>query len=186
MIAAGIGEAVNADQPAAGAIADVHAQGGVAIAAHPSRRFNAYDGDATVAALDGTEASHSGIHFDDTFRHDLSAFFERARRINPGVAAIGSSDFHAMPPMLGRCRTYLFVTERTKAGVIDAIRSGRTLAVDGDGGLIGDPSLIRLLGDVRPAGRSDSDRLWRRLSMALSWLGAAGLVLLGGPRRGSL
>ena len=183
MVAAGIGVAVNADQPAAGAIADVRAQGGVAIAAHPSRRFKGYDGDATVAALDGTEASHSGIHFDDVFRRDLSAFFERARRINPGVAAIGSSDFHGMPPPIGLSRTYLFVRERTKAGVLDAIRSGRTLAVDRDGGLTGDPSLIALLGDVRPAGRSDPHPEWRRVSVVLTWLGALGLVILSGRVR---
>jgi len=180
MIAAGIDQAVNADQPAAGAIADVQAQGGVAIAAHPSRRFHGYDADATVAALDGAEAAHSGVHWDDAFKSDLAAFFGRARRVNANVAAIGSSDFHAMPPTLGRCRTYLFVTERTKAGVIEAIRSGRTLAVDGDGGLTGDPSLIRLFGDVRPDGRSDPHPEWRRFSIALTWFGALGLVILGG------
>ena len=180
MVAAGLQHAVNADQPAAGAIADVHAQGGVAIAAHPSRRFSGYDGDATVAALDGTEASHSGIHFDDAFRRDLSGFFERVRRINPDVAAIGSSDFHGMPPAMGLSRTYLFVRERTKAGVLEAIRSGRTLAMDGDGRLTGDSSLIALLGDVRLAGRSDPHPAWRRFSVALAWLGALGLVLFGG------
>lgn len=182
MVAAGLQRAVNADQPATGAIADVHAQGGVAIAAHPSRRFRGYDGDATVAALDGAEAAHSGIQFDDAFRRDLNAFFERARRINPDIAAIGSSDFHAMPPRLGLTRTYLFVRERTKAGVLEAIRAGRTLAMDGDGRLTGDSALIELLGDVRLAGRSDPNPMWRRLSMALSWLGAAGLVVLGGRR----
>ena len=54
MIAVGIERTVNADQPAAGAIADVHAQGGVAIAAHPAPWFHGYDEDTTVAALDGT------------------------------------------------------------------------------------------------------------------------------------
>ena len=183
MVAAGLHHAVNADQPAAGAIADVHAQGGVAIAAHPSRRFRGYDDDGTVAALDGAEAAHSGIQFDDVFRRDLTAFFERARRVNPDVAAIGSSDFHAMPPRLGLTRTYLFVRERTKAGVLDAIRAGRTLAMDGDGRLTGDSSLIELLGDVRPAGRSDPHPAWRRVSVALTWFGALGLVVLSGRVR---
>jgi hypothetical protein len=182
MIAAGIDRAVDADQPARGAIADVNAQGGVAIAAHPSRRFRGYDDEATVAALDGAEASHSEIHFDDAFRSDLKAFFVRARGINANLAAIGSSDFHGMPPGLGLSRTYLFVRERTKAGVLDAIRSGRTLAVDREGGLMGDPALIGLLGDVRPAGRADPHPVWRKLSMALAWLGAAGLVVLGSRR----
>src|SRR5687768_6372764 len=142
MVAAGLHRAVNADQPAPGAIADVHAQGGVAIAAHPSRRFRGYDDAPSVAALDGAEVSHSGIHFDAAFGRDLRTFFARAQSLNPGIAAIGSSDFHAMPPPLGLSRTYLFVRERTRAGVLDAIRSGRTLAVDRDGHLIGDSLLI--------------------------------------------
>lgn len=182
MIAAGIAGAVDADQPAVGAIADVHAQAGVAIAAHPSRRFRGYDDEAAVAALDGAEASHSEIHFDEAFRTDLNAFFARAQGINTDIAAIGSSDFHAMPPSLGLSRTYLFVRDRTKSGVLEAIRSGRTLAVDGDGRLTGDSALIELLGDVRLAGRSDPNPVWRRLSMVLAWLGAGGLILAGGRR----
>jgi len=71
-----------------------------------------------------------------------------------------------------------FVRERTKAGVLDAIRRGRTLAVDGDGHLAGDPSLIQLLGNARPAGRVDTHPAWRRLSVAIAWLGALGLVVL--------
>jgi hypothetical protein len=179
MIAVGIERAVKGAQvSAADAIADVHSQGGVAIAAHPSKRFHGYDDDAVVAMLDGAEAMHSDVHRDQVFRADLDAFFARARRVNPDVAAIGSSDFHAMPPVLGRCRTYLFVRERTKAGVLDAIRNGRTLAVDGDGRLQGDPSLIQLLGENRPAGRADTQPTWRRLSVTLAWLGTVGLVLL--------
>ncbi len=183
MVAAGIAAAVDADQPAAAAVADVHAQGGVAIAAHPSRRFRGYDDEATVAALDGAEASHSEIHFDDAFRSDLAAFFARARGVNADIAAIGSSDFHGMPPAIGLSRTYLFVRERTKAGVLDAIRTGRTLAVDRDARLQGDPALIQLIGDVRLASRADPHPAWRRLSMTLSWLGAVGLIVLGGRAR---
>ena len=179
MIAVGIERAVDgAHVSAADAIADVHAQGGVAIAAHPTPRHHAYDDDATVALLDGTEAMHSDVHRDQAFRASLEAFFARARRVNADIAAIGSSDFHVMPPVMGRCRTYLFVRERTKAGVLEAIRSGRTIAVDGDGRLQGDPSLIQLLGEIRPAGREDTQPTWRRLSLALAWLGALGLVCL--------
>ena len=183
MIAAGISETVNAFQPAAAAIADIQKQGGVAIAAHPSRRYHGYDSDAARGTLDGAEAMHSDVHRDPRFREDLVAFFARTREVNPDVAAIGSSDFHAMPPTMGRCRTYLFVRDRTKEGVLDAIRSGRTLAVDGDGRLAGAPALIKLLGDARPAGRTDPNPTWRRLSIALSWIGALGLVVLrAGPR----
>jgi hypothetical protein len=179
MIAVGIERTVNGAQlSAVDAIAKVHAQGGVAIAAHPSSGFHGYDDAATVALLDGAEAMHSDVHRDQAFRTELEAFFGRARRVNPDIAAIGSSDFHAMPPVIGRCRTYLFVRERTKAGVLDAIRSGRTLAVDGDGRLAGDPSLIELLGNVRPAGRADRYAGWRRLSVTLAWFGALGLICL--------
>lgn len=179
MIAVGIERTVRGAQvSAADAIADVHAQGGVAIAAHPSRRFHGYDDDAVVAMLDGAEAMHSDVHRDKVFRGELEVFFARARSVNPDIAAIGSSDFHAMPPVIGRCRTYLFVRERTKAGVLDAIRNGRTLAVDGDGRLTGDPDLIQLVGKVRLAGRTDKHPAWRRASMTLSWLGALGLIVL--------
>ena len=184
MIAVGIERTVRgAQRSAAEAIADVHSQGGVAIAAHPSRRFHGYDDDAVVAMLDGAEAMHSDVYRDQAFRGELEAFFTRARSVNPDIAAIGSSDFHAMPPVIGRCRTYLFVRERTKAGVLDAIRSGRTLAVDGDARLTGAPSLIQLLGDARPAGRVDTNSGLRRLSVAMAWLGALGLVVLGGEGR---
>lgn len=183
LIAAGIVETVNAFQPAAAAIADIQKQGGVAIAAHPSRRFHGYDTEAAQKTLDGAEATHSDVHRSQAFRSDLAAFFARARAVNPGIAAIGSSDFHAMPPVIGRCRTYLFVRERTKEGVLEAIRNGRTLAVDGDGRLTGDPGLIQLLGDTRPAGRSDPHPFWRRLSITMAWLGALGLVVLRGGRR---
>jgi hypothetical protein len=183
MIAAGIDHTVDADQPAVGAMADLHAQGGVAIAAHPSRRFHGYDEEPAVAALDGAEVAHADIHFDAAFRSDMDAFFSRARGVNANIAAIGSSDFHAMPPPLGLSRTYLFVRERTKAGVLDAIRNGWTLAVDRDGRLQGHPALIQLIGDVRLAGRVDTHPAWRRLSMTLAWLGATGLVVLPSTRR---
>jgi hypothetical protein len=186
MIAVGIERTVHGAQlSAVDAIAEVHAQGGVAIAAHPSPRFHGYDDDAVVAMLDGAEATHSDMHRDQRFRGELEAFFARARGVNPAIAAIGSSDFHAMPPVVGRCRTYLFVRERTKAGVVDAIRSGRTLAVDGDGRLQGDPALIQLLGNARPAGRVEAHPTWRSLSVAMAWLGAVGLVFLSERSRSS-
>jgi predicted metal-dependent phosphoesterase TrpH len=183
LIAVGIERTVSGAQPAAAAIAEVHAQGGVAIAAHPGRRFHGYDDGSTVALLDGAEVAHSDIHRDEAFREDLAAFFIRARQRNPDIAAVGSSDFHAMPPRMGRCRTYLFVREPTKAGVLDAIRNGGTVAVDGDGRLTGEPSLIQVLGDTRPAGRMDAHLWWRRFSIGLSWLGALGLIVLGSSQR---
>ena len=176
MIAAGIDTAVDAGQPPASAAAAVHAQGGVAIAAHPSPRFHGYDENDAIRALDGTEAAHTGGQGNPEFRAALRSFYLRARGVHPGIAAIGSSDFHAMRPALGRCRTYLFVRELSEAGVLEAIRNARTLAVDGDGGLQGDRGLIDLLGDRRPPGRSDEYRGWRQLSILFAWIGM--LVIL--------
>src|SRR4029453_18028801 len=118
----GIEHTVNADQPAKGAIGDVHAQGGVAIAAHPIPKFHGYDDDATVAALDGTEAAHPAD--DVSGQRQFAAFFERARRLKPTMAPIGSSDFHVSPQLAG-CRTFIFAREASAAGVIEAIRNGR-------------------------------------------------------------
>jgi predicted metal-dependent phosphoesterase TrpH len=177
MIAVGLERTVNADQPSPSTAADIHAQGGIAIAAHPSRRSHGYAADEAVGMLDGTEAAHSGGQKDQRFRAGLRSFYQRAHALKPSIAAIGSSDFHAMPPLLGQCRTYLFVRERSEAGVLDAIRSGRTLAVEGDGNLQGDSTLIDLLHATRPPARSDEHSHWRRLSIVLSWVGTLAIAL---------
>jgi len=175
LIAIGVEHTVNADQPAKGAIADVHSQGGVAIAAHPIAKFHGYDDDATVAALDGTEAAHPAG--DISGQRSFTEFFERARRLKPTMAAIGSSDFHVAPPPVARCRTFLFVREASAAGVIEAIRSGRTVALDEDGQMHGDPRLIELVGPRSSAEHPQEHPGWRRASLALAWLGLLGMLV---------
>jgi hypothetical protein len=175
LIAVGVAQTVNADQPAKDAIADVHAQGGVAIAAHPTPKFHGYDQDATVATLDGTEAAHPSD--DISGQQSFTEFFERARRLKPTMAAIGSSDFHVAPAPVARCRTFLFVQEATAAGVIEAIRSGRTVALDEDGQLHGDPRLVELIGPQSRTERPEAHRGWRRASLALAWLGLLGMLV---------
>src|SRR5437762_591284 len=55
LIALGITDLVDFDQPVRGAIDDIHRQGGVAIAAHPVREsWPAYDA-AAMERLDGAE-----------------------------------------------------------------------------------------------------------------------------------
>jgi hypothetical protein len=175
MAAVGIATTVSRRQTAASAIAAIHAQGGVAIAAHPSRRYwPGYDVEA-LALLDGAEASNNT---DPIAIAEYAAFRRRALERNPGVAAIGSSDFHGWPA-LGRSRTYLLVRDRTEAGVLEAIRSGRTVAADDRGSLYGDPDLVRIVEAHRPAGRSNHFAAWRRLSVALAWTGVLGLILFG-------
>jgi len=177
LIAIGLEHTVNARQPAAGAIADVHAQGGVAIAAHPTPSFHGYDDDATVAQLDGTEA---GPPVDAAIDQQLfTAFFERARRLKPSIAPIGSSDFHASPS-LASCRTFVFAREASAAGVIDAIRTGMTVAVDAQGRRYGDQTLIELISTMPSSEVTDAHPYWRRLSLALAWIGLCGMLLWRG------
>ena len=174
LIAVGVTSPVDADQPAASAIAAIHAQGGVAIAAHPGQIYwDAYD--PALPTLDGTEIAHPQIHRDRVSGPDFAEFHQRARARNPDVAAIGSSDFHGSPE-LGRCRTYLLVRERTEAGVLEAIRNGRTVAVDANDVLYGDPEWVRLVAAHRPAGRL-APGTWARLGTVFAWLGGLGLLL---------
>jgi hypothetical protein len=183
LIAIGISTAVSADQPAASAIADVHAQGGVAIAAHPIARFQGWDDDA-VAMLDGVEVAHPIIHSREGARGEMLAFYQRARRLNPGIAAIGSSDMHTTAT-LADCRTLVFVRDATRAGVLDAIRMGRTVAMDRTGALYGPADLVRLVEAARPVGRVDPHPKLRRASVGLAVAGLLGMMLLGQSRGGS-
>lgn len=171
--AAGIRRTVTRRQSAASAVAEVHAQGGVAIAAHPAREYWAGYDDRALALLDGAEAANGT---DPIVRKQFDEFRERARQRNVDIAPIGSSDFHG-GPALGRCRTYLLVREQTEAGVLEAIRSGRTVAADAAGNLYGDPELVRLVRARQPAGRSDDRAAWRRLAVGCAWLGIIGMVL---------
>ena len=140
LIAAGIERPIDPRQPAVDAIRAVQSQGGVAIAAHPIRGYQTYDDDA-VMALDGVEAAHPVAYDSEESAGDIGAFYRRAAAVRPGVAAIGSSDFHIVAP-LGIVRTILFAREYTEAGVLDAIRRGQTVAADRDGNLYGAPSLV--------------------------------------------
>jgi hypothetical protein len=173
-------------QPAASAAAAVHAGGGVAVAAHPIEDSWPFLDDAALVALDGVEVAHPMIYVKDKYRLQLMAFYERAKRLHPNIAAIGSTDFHHFAP-LGFDRTYLFVRETTQVGVLDAIRAGRTVACDGRGESYGPPELVAMIGEdcrrdaaLPPAGDSAMDRFgtW------LVWMGMIALVAVGAGERG--
>ena len=86
VIAVGLDEAVSGDRSAAVAIADVHAQGGAAIAAHPTRRFwPAYDATA-MRELDGAEVAHPAT-----------------RRRSAGSPSAGASAHSWAPPACSCC-----------------------------------------------------------------------------------
>jgi hypothetical protein len=183
IIAAGIETTVDANQSPAAVIEAVHAQGGVAIAAHPEapRYTDAYD-DRALLLLDGFERAHPIIHQRPESRASFSDFDRRARQANPGIAAIGSSDFHANASIgPGTCRTYVLAGERSATGVIDAVRDGRTVAADADGHLYGNPKYVKIVeaaGGFLPAPVS-ADR-GRAFSLWAVWLGLLGLVVFGG------
>lgn len=178
---AGVTDPIDWRQPAASAAAAVHARGGVAIAAHPGKESWPALDDAAVLALDGAEVAHPSIHAMTKRRGELLAFYERATRIHPSVAAIGSTDFHMIAP-LGLGRTYLFAGEATQAGMLDAIRAGRTVACDGRGEAHGPPELLALVReDCRRDATSppDGETARDRLDTWLVWLGLVALVVLG-------
>lgn len=178
LIGVGIHQPINWDQPARGAIADVHVQGGVAIAAHPMHAFAGYD-PVALADLDGVEVAHRDA-LSSALARQYEEFYQRTLARNPEVAAIGSSDFHTSGP-LGLCRTFLLVRERSEAGVLDAIRAGRTVGRCERSRLRGRPELVRLLEPHRDALAPPGDTLTQTLALLLVWLSLAALAIVG-PR----
>jgi len=173
LIAVGITHSVRPERSVADAVAAIHAQQGVAIAAHPTRSFPGYD-DAALAVVDGTEVAHPERL--ERYRLDYLTMFARARRLNPHVAPIGSSDIHNSLS-IGQCRTFVFTPERSARGVIEAIRAGRTVAEDERGRLFGDASLVARVREAMPKVRTDPHRTWRRAALILTWVGVAGVLL---------
>jgi hypothetical protein len=163
MVALGIGNTVSWRQTAAGAIDEIHRQGGIAIAAHPVAEYwPGWDAEA-MRRLDAAEVVHPVAFGDPRARLQLRQFFARRR-----LTAIGSSDFHGLGP-IGLARTYVFVTENTERGILEALRQGRTVVYDRDGQVFGDPNLIRL-GAV-PKLEAPPPDFWNRVSLVTGVLG---------------
>jgi hypothetical protein len=184
VLALGLREAVAPAANVADVVAEVHRQGGVAIAAHPAAGFwPALDPVAT--AFDGIEVVHPAAFRNGArgFRWaDMVAFYERAREARPRITAVGTSDYHLFKT-LGLCRTLVFAREPTAEGILDALREGRTVVHAPDGRTFGDRALAELvarepLADVehevgyRPRGALDA------VSRLFGWLGLLGLVLV--------
>ena len=144
MIAAGITRTIDWRLPAAEAIAAIHEQGGVAIAAHPAGTFwPAYD-EAARRLLDGSEVAHPAGRRDDAAKREMIEFYQRSAALNASLAPIGSSDFH-FGGTLGQCRTFVFADELSAEGVLQAIRRGSTVASDGYGTLTGNPARVEIV-----------------------------------------
>jgi hypothetical protein len=160
LIALGTGETISWRLSAAEAIDEVHRQGGVAIAAHPSRSaWAAYD-EETRRKLDGSEVRQP-LAFTPARAAEMEAFYE----LSP-TAAIGSSDHHGIGP-LGMFRTYVFVRDVSEAGVLEAIRAHRTVVVDG----------ARVFGDAALVGFAE--QLPKAPATPKRWQAVVGLVALG-------
>jgi hypothetical protein len=145
MAAIGVTELIDWRLPARDAIAAIHAQGGVAIVAHPTPSSYIEPDVEALRALDGAEVVHPLVLLDGRHERDLDAFFSRATKVNPDLAPIGSTDFHSGP--LGICRTYLIVHEVSRDGVLNAIRAGRTVASGPGGRLVGRDDYVRVVLD---------------------------------------
>jgi hypothetical protein len=175
MVAVGVRQVVDWRLPAGQAVAAVHAQGGVAIAAHPVRDSWRAGDLGALREIDGTEAVHAPGEAYSRGRYELREFYRLAREQNPTVAPIGSSDFHGTAP-LGRCLTYIVVDEVTEAGVLRAIRSGQTVASNNAGMLVGDPALVKLVSEAEGARPAAEAGLPRTLSVLMVLSALACLV----------
>ena len=139
LIAVGIETSISPALPLTEQIAEIHRQGGIAIAAHPVPRFHLpYSSTGANTMIDGTEVCHP-IMYELAGSGQALADFADATRATP----IGSSDFHSTGRP-GLCRTFVFVTEATERGVIQALRDHRTVTYGVDGRAFGDPALITL------------------------------------------
>jgi len=180
IVAAGIRETVSFRQSAAAAIDEVHRQGGVAIAAHPDMDF--WDGfdEPAMQRLDGAEVCHpSALVPAFIWREDVQKEYERFAARRP-LAATGSSDFHGRGP-IGVCRTYVFATDASEQGILDAVRARRTVVYGRDGRAFGDPALVRLAAEH---GCLRDREPFRRAPGWLDWISrAAGLLGLAGVCR---
>ena len=188
LLAVGIEHEISWRQPAESAIGEIHKQGGVAIAAHPLKKYwPAFDA-AAMNGLDGTEVLHPLAYTDPEGYREIQGFYRRA-----GVAAIGDSDYHGLGAM-GLCRTYVFARDNSEGAILEAVRAGHTVVYDRDGRAYGDPHLIRL---IEVSGRFDelpqaaSNKGWLiPLSYISGILGLLGVFVFGseksdGPGRGA-
>jgi hypothetical protein len=140
LLAAGTHEVVPPTLTAADAIAAIHRQGGVAIAAHPYSQFWAAWDEAAMRTLDGSELVRPESSRDEESASQLRTFFDRG---HGHFAAIGATDYHGLGPV-GYTRTYVFARERSATAIINAVRARQTVVSD-DQHLYGDPALVALV-----------------------------------------
>jgi hypothetical protein len=169
LIAVGIQSTVSPNLPLVDQIAEIHRQGGVAIAAHPVERFHrSYIDSGAATAIDGTEVCHPVIYERQGAAEELIAFAGRT-----SATPIGSSDFHASG-RVGMCRTFLFAREATERGVLEAIHERRTVVYAMNGRAFGDPHLVQMADGLGL--REVAARYKRPRGGVLDWLSRLGAI----------
>ena len=186
MIGLGLNQRVTWKQSAAEAIDAIHRQGGVAIAAHPGRKYEQAFG-SVIRELDGAEVMHPLVYSSSDREREMRDFSERARASGHVLTAVGSSDYHWFNS-LGICRTYVFARNGDETEIRDALRAARTVVYDRDGNAFGKPELIKLLME-QPITRDEveydylSSSTIDYLTRSSGWFGLIGLALFGRKRR---
>jgi hypothetical protein len=168
MIGVGIHATVSWRLTAAQAIDEIHRQGGVAIAAHPTSGARpAYDA-AAMQHLDASEVWQPTVFGSEQAAGELHAFYARKP-----MAAIASTDWHGLGPP-GLCRTWIFAHSNSEEEVLQAIRERRTVVFDG-GEYFGPPGLVklamseaRLREAPRPSGWAVFSRIFGILGIGLA------------------
>jgi hypothetical protein len=192
VIGLGLRERVSSRDGLVAAVAAIQAQGGVAIAAHPVRKWwpsllPLLPSPGRAVAFDGSEVVHplafaprrAGLE-----PEGMPAFFARGRAYDETFAAVGASDAHGFA-ILGFARTWVFVPRErapSEASIVDALRAGRTVTIDRSGQAHGDPEAIALLERepiVEPARSTYASRgAFDAITRASGLLGAIGLFLV--------
>lgn len=190
LIALGVEERVSPYGELGPIVDAVHAEGGLAIAAHPVKRFWP-SFDAELAKLDGAEVMHplaltarGGREGAGWRWEEMREFTTRAKADGHHLTAIGSSDYHFFNG-LGVMRTMVFAKDDSEGAILDALRAHRTVVRDLAGNYYGDDALVADLRE-HPITEADQDengaeRGYRpkgpldRLTRVAGWLGMFGM-----------
>jgi hypothetical protein len=151
LLAIGIEDRIDARKSLRDVIDDVHRQGGIIAAAHPTHRFSK-PLFAVLNDLDATEVMHpiayqgnaSGIGHWSEMRDFYEDAPQRTTREGHILAALGDSDYH-FGSILGITRTFVFAKGDTAPDVVDAIKHDRAVTFDLEGHGYGDPALVAAL-----------------------------------------
>ncbi|MBI3073767.1 MAG: hypothetical protein HYY84_16785 [Deltaproteobacteria bacterium] len=151
LLAIGLTRSIDAARPMGDVIAEIRKQGGVAVAAHPTRKtWPLFHEKVDLGMLDGVEVMHPVRAFTSrpgsSFRgEDIAQFWiDASARTKRPLAALGGSDFHALS-MMGFCRSIVLAREKSQVAILDAIRAGRSVAACHGMPLEGNPEWLDLL-----------------------------------------